>query len=92
MHSNDIKSQAQELMDLADDPQYMQSVENRDALIAKALLLNVMTLNEVNWTLFYVKEELKEHTSVAKRLDMTLKQIGGRLRCTIGNARIAGRM
>ena len=59
MHSDEIKRNIEDLMTLSDDPKWIQNEENRDRLMIKAKLLEVMTLNEINWSLFYLKEELK---------------------------------
>lgn len=59
MHSDEIKRNIEDLMTLSDDQKWVQNEENRDRLMIKAKLLEVMTLNEINWSLFYLKEELK---------------------------------
>lgn len=66
MQSNVIKKMAEELMNLANDDEYMSDPVNREKLNARIGALNVLTLNEVNWTLYYVKEELKTQSNIMR--------------------------
>ncbi len=72
MQSNEIKKALEELdsflkQNMPEDPmEYIRT---------KTMLLNVIALNEVNWSMFYLKEEMKEQTAVLRSLKAEISQI-----------------
>lgn len=84
MHSDDLKERIADLLDgvskieermrCADNPQLTQLDKDELELIrTKAMLLNSIALNELNWSFYYTKEELK-------KLNTTLEGIRGSIR------------
>ena len=68
MHSEEIKSKIENLMTLSDDATWMGHESTRETVKIKAQLLEVMTLNEINWSLYYLKEEMKNLKSEMKNV------------------------
>lgn len=81
MHSSDIKEEIQNLTEELDrieekakaDPQSAEGMLG--ILNTKILMLNVLTLNEVNWSMFYLKEELKEQNALLRTMKNSLNSI-----------------
>ena len=61
MHSDNIKDEINRLMNELDD--YINdntpNKDRLDVIKTKAILLNVLAINELNWSFYYTKEELK---------------------------------
>lgn len=77
MDSKEIKDKVTQLMKELDElkhdepsiPSYSTKLE---LLKAEALLLNVMVLNEVNWSFYYTKEEIKDMRFALERISQRL--------------------
>lgn len=61
MHSDNIKDEINRLMNELDDYEDsgVPNIERLEMIKTKAILLNVLAINELNWSFYYTKEELK---------------------------------
>lgn len=74
MQSEEIKSRIEDLMTLSDDATWMGHESTRETVKIKAQLLEVMTLNEINWSLYYLKEEMKNLKAMMKNLAIIIER------------------
>lgn len=74
MHSDDIKDRIEELNKQLDTFESDSSIprETLEVIRTRAILLNVLALNELNWSFFYTKEELKK---INQSLDLLIRTI-----------------